>query len=192
MRSRTILIALTAALTAAFSATAGATDVDLQAADGITPRATYTRPGQPGPGMLLVHQCNMDRSSWQGFTLRLVDAGVHVLALNLRGFGDSGGEGMRGEGGFGGFMQKSTADVDMAYDYLMNQPGVDGGRVGVGEASCGAMLTVKGSSTAPRVNMLTPGMAPNSMPPMRPATKIISAVGSRKSACVPARKSTIS
>ena len=60
-------------------------------ADGTALKATYMSPGQPGPAMLLVHQCNMDRTSWSGIASQLVDAGVHVLTLDLRGFGDSGG-----------------------------------------------------------------------------------------------------
>ena len=120
---------------------ASATDVDLTTADGVKLKATYMSPGRPGPAMLLVHQCNMDRKSWQSIATQLTDSGVHVLTLDLRGFGESEGTGMRGEGGFGGFLAKSSADVDMAYDYLVNQSGVDGSRVAVGGASCGAMLT---------------------------------------------------
>jgi dienelactone hydrolase len=137
--TKTIAIA-----TFAFGAVAGfasATDVDLTAADGVNLKATYMSPGRPGPAMLLVHQCNMDRKSWQGIATKLSDAGVHVLTLDLRGFGESEGAGMRGEGGFGGFLAKSSADVDMAYDYLVSQSGVDGTTVAVGGASCGAMLT---------------------------------------------------
>ena len=47
------------------------------------------------------------------------------------------------------------------------------------------MVIVNGSRTAPRVSMFTPGMAPNSIPPSRPQTKIINPVGSVKSAAVP-------
>ena len=120
-------------------AAAQSTDVDLKASDGVTLKATYTSPGRPGPAMLLIHQCNMDRTSWSGISAALVDAGVHVLTMDLRGFGDSGGEGM--SGGFPNLMAKSVADVDMAFAYLVDQPGVDGSRVAVGGASCGAMLT---------------------------------------------------
>jgi hypothetical protein len=39
-------------------------DIDVLAADGARLRATYWSPGKPGPGMLLLHQCNMDRRAW--------------------------------------------------------------------------------------------------------------------------------
>ena len=133
---------------------ASSTDVDLKAADGTQLKATYTSPGQPGPGMLLIHQCNMDRTSWLGITEQLTAAGVHVLTMDLRGFGDSQGEGMQGEGGFPSFMQKASTDVDMAYQYLLEQTGVDGARTAIGGASCGAMLTASLAARQPAVKAL--------------------------------------
>lgn len=122
-------------------ATAAAMDIELKASDGTALKATYRSPGRPGPAMLLIHQCNMDRSSWDELATALVDTGVHVLTMDLRGFGESEGEGLQGAGGFQTFMQTSTTDVDMAYEYLIEQSGVDVSRVAVGGASCGAMLT---------------------------------------------------
>ena len=113
-------------------------DVDLRASDGVVLKATYSSPGRPGPGLLLIHQCNMDRTSWTSIADDLVGAGVHVLTLDLRGFGDSGGEGM--SGGFPTLLQKSAGDADMAFEYLASQSGVDGSRMGVGGASCGGMI----------------------------------------------------
>ncbi len=92
---RTVLIGMAIiGLAVVAPAAAQSTDVDLTASDKVNLKATYSSPGRPGPGMLLIHQCNMDRTSWSGMTAALVDAGVHVLTLDLRGFGDSGGEGM--------------------------------------------------------------------------------------------------
>ena len=139
MRPTTIFVAALLAVVAVIPAMAQSMDVDLKGADGVNLKGTYTSPGQPGPAMLLIHQCNMDRTSWQGITTQLVDAGIHVLTLDLRGFGDSEGEGM--SGGFPNLLMKSSGDVDIAFDYLVGKDGVDGSRVGVGGASCGAMLT---------------------------------------------------
>jgi len=121
------------------SALAQSMDIDLTSSDGVTLKGTYTSPGRPGPGMLLIHQCNMDQSSWDGLTSQLVGAGIHVLTIDLRGFGDSEGEGM--SVGFPNFLKKSSGDVDLAFEYLAGKDGVDGSRMGVGGASCGAMLT---------------------------------------------------
>ena len=76
-------------------ATAAAMDVELKASDGTALKATYRSPGRPGPAMLLIHQCNMDRSSWNELATALVDTGVHVLTMDLRGFGESEGEGLQ-------------------------------------------------------------------------------------------------
>ena len=139
MKATAFVAAALLTLIMAAPATAQATDVDLKAPDGVTLKATYTSPGRPGPAMLLIHQCNMDRSSWTGISSQLVDAGVHVLTMDLRGFGDSEGEGM--SGGFPNLLAKSAGDLDRALAYLVGQTGVDGSRIGVGGASCGAMLT---------------------------------------------------
>lgn len=64
MRYTTSVLAAAALLAlAALPATAGSMDVDLKASDGTMLKATYMSPGKPGPAMLLIHQCNMDRKS---------------------------------------------------------------------------------------------------------------------------------
>ena len=140
MRATRYILAAAMAFLMAAPAAAQSQDVDLTSADGTVLKATYMSPGQSGPAMLLVHQCNMDRTSWGGIAAQLVDAGVHVLTLDLRGFGESGGPPLR-EIGFQTFMQHAPGDVDVAFDYLAAQEGVDAERVGAGGASCGAMLT---------------------------------------------------
>ena len=146
MKRITFVVALILAVMVAAPALAQSKDVDLEAADGTTLKATYTSPRRPGgsfvfgPAMLLIHQCNMDRHSWNDISSSLVQAGVHVLTMDLRGFGDSGGEPLS-SAGFQNLLMKSPADLDMAYEYLTSQAGVDDSRVAVGGASCGAMLT---------------------------------------------------
>ena len=150
-----LVIAIAVSLSlGAIPAGAASTDVDLKAADGTVLKATYMSPGRPGPAMLLVHQCNMDRKSWGSIATPLVDAGVHVLTLDLRGFGDSGGKGIREAGGFPSFLETAKGDVDMAYEYLVSQKGVDKSRVAAGGASCGAMLTADLASRQPSIKAL--------------------------------------
>ncbi|MCZ6617154.1 MAG: alpha/beta fold hydrolase [Gammaproteobacteria bacterium] len=154
MRITTLITALTLVASIFVPAWAETMDVDLEATDGTRLKATYMSPGRPGPAMLLIHQCNMDRSSWSVITPSLVDAGIHVLTMDLRGFGDSEGDGLDGTGGFRSFMENSTADVDMAYAYLVGQAGVDNTRIAVGGASCGAMLTADLASRQSGVKVL--------------------------------------
>lgn len=139
---KAVICSIAAVLAVATFASAASqrSDIDIEGADGVMLKATYTSPGRPGPAMLLIHQCNMDRSAWDGLTEQLVGAGIHVLSMDLRGFGDSPGEPFSRET-FGDLMAKSPGDLDAAHAFLVAQDGVDGSRVGVGGASCGAMLT---------------------------------------------------
>jgi hypothetical protein len=63
------LLAIAAALSfaAGLSAEVQKKDVDIKAPDGVSLKGTYFSAGRPGPAMLLLHQCNMDRHAWDGF-----------------------------------------------------------------------------------------------------------------------------
>jgi dienelactone hydrolase len=139
---------------ASLAVASSATDLDVVASDGAKLKATYSSPGKPGPGMLLIHQCNRERSSWSALTDDLVAAGVHVLSMDLRGFGESPGEPMTSRESFQALMQKSPGDVDAALALLLSQQGVDASRVGAGGASCGAMLTADLASRDAKVKTL--------------------------------------
>ena len=115
--------------------------VDIKSADGVMLKGSYYDAGQPGPAMLLVHQCNMDRTSWESLARSLSGAGIHVLTFDLRGFGETPGEGLVSPESFPRLMKQSPPDVDAAYEYLLKQDGVDRSRVAVGGASCGVALT---------------------------------------------------
>ena len=74
------------------AAPAGGAPVSLRASDGTRLAATYYSAGEkPGPGILLCHQCNRDRSSWNELAEKLARAGFHVLTVDYRGYGQSGG-----------------------------------------------------------------------------------------------------
>ena len=66
-------------------------DVELKADDGTLLKATYHSPGKPGPAVLLLHMCNSQRKAWDGLAPLLVAKGIHVLTLDYRGYGESGG-----------------------------------------------------------------------------------------------------
>ncbi len=138
---RSLILSLALVLAAAPAALAAGDAVDITSADGVVLKGSYYDPGRPGPGMLLVHQCNMDRASWESLAGSLVGAGVHVLTFDLRGFGETPGEGLVSPESFPRLMQQSPPDVDAAYAFLLQQDGVDASRVGVGGASCGVALT---------------------------------------------------
>ena len=129
MKSLAIASATALLLATGLSAEVQRKDVDVKGADGVNLKATYFSPDRTGPAMILLHQCNMDRHAWDGLAKDLADAGFHVLTVDLRGFGESGGDRQQRD--------KWAADVDAAYAYLLAQKSVDKNRVAAGGASCG-------------------------------------------------------
>jgi dienelactone hydrolase len=143
------------------SAAAGAEvagkNVSLKASDGTKLAATYYSSGDAsGPGVLLLHQCNQDRSSWNGLATDLAGRGFHVLTLDYRGYGESGGKPYKqwtadDQREIGG---KWPGDVDTAFAYLKSQPGVRGEALGAGGASCGVNQSIQLARRHPEVKSL--------------------------------------
>ena len=118
--------------------------VSLEAPDGTALKASYFAADKPGPGLLLLHQCNRDRSAWAAFAARAAARGIHVLTLDYRGYGESGGQRFENYQEQGPVMQeKWPGDVDAAFAYLASQPGVDKNRIGAAGASCGVNQAVQ-------------------------------------------------
>lgn len=137
MRLVTLAAAATLSVALGWTADVQKKDVDIQAADGTNLKATYFSSGRPGPAMILLHQCNMDRHAWDGLAQDLAGAGFHVLTLDFRGFGESGGKTTDAAERRTMMQQKWPGDVDAAYAFLTSQKGVDKARLAAGGASCG-------------------------------------------------------
>jgi alpha/beta superfamily hydrolase len=120
--------------------------VDVSAPDGAKLKGTYYSPGKPGPGMLLLHQCNMDRKSWESLGTALAEHGVHVLAIDYRGYGESP---RRTSGG-----PTLSDDIDVAFESLVAQAGVNKDRLGAGGASCGVNNAVQLAKRTGRISAL--------------------------------------
>ncbi|MBI5957170.1 MAG: alpha/beta fold hydrolase [Chloroflexi bacterium] len=64
----------------------------ISASDGLVLRGTfYAAAVRPAPGVLLLHQRGSDRSSWDVLAQRLQALNYAVLAIDLRGYGETGG-----------------------------------------------------------------------------------------------------
>ena len=138
MKRLVIAAAAVLTVTAGLSAASQKKDVDIQATNETTLKGTYFSPGAPGPAILLLHQCNMDRHAWDGIASDLAEAGFHVLTIDYRGYGESGGEKYTNADQRRAAMKdKWPSDVDAAYAYLVAQKGVDKSRIAAGGASCG-------------------------------------------------------
>jgi dienelactone hydrolase len=131
--------------------------VELKAPDGIVLKATYFAAAKPGPGVLLLHQCNRQRKVWDDLAGRLAASGVNVLTMDFRGFGESGGtpfDKMPPEEINKSIEEKWPGDVDTAFRYLLAQPGVSRKIVGGGGASCGVNQAVQLAKRHPEVKSL--------------------------------------
>jgi pimeloyl-ACP methyl ester carboxylesterase len=125
------------------SKTAPSRVVDLKGTDGVALKATYFPAPRPGPALLLFHACNRDRSSWTAFATAAAARGFHALALDFRGFGESGGPRFEiGQQQQGIIEEKWPGDVDAAFAWLTSQAGVDKTRVAAAGASCGVNQSV--------------------------------------------------
>jgi tetratricopeptide (TPR) repeat protein len=124
--------------------------VDLKAPDGTPLKATYFAAARPGPGVLLLHQGNRARKSWDEVATRLAAAGINTLTIDLRIHGESGGtpvDQLRPE------QRKilyslTEDDADAGFHYLVSQTGVERDVIGIGMA--GAFGVVNGVETARR------------------------------------------
>lgn len=108
--------------------------------DSVLIRADYY-PGTSTKGAILLHMMPMTKSSWRDFAPFLVKEGYHVLAIDLRGHGESDG----GPDGYRQFTDRqhegSAHDIAAALDFL-KQRGVDVARLTLIGASIGANLVV--------------------------------------------------
>jgi dienelactone hydrolase len=101
--------------------------IDLKTPDGVVLKGTYYATAKPGPGVLLFHQSNRTRASWDDVPRQLAAAGINTLAIDERGYGESGGKKEARE-------LYHDADLDAAFEYLVSQPGVQHDVIGAGGA----------------------------------------------------------
>jgi len=65
--------------------------VAVKTPDGVTLKASYFAAARPGPGVLLFHQSNRMRQSWDDLARQMAAADIHTLTIDVRGYGESGG-----------------------------------------------------------------------------------------------------
>lgn len=120
--------------------------------DVILSGAFYPPAGGPAPAVLLLHQVGGQKEDWAQFATRLQAAGYAVLALDLRGHGESGGEAE---------WAAMAGDVARAWEVMVAQPEVDAERTAIVGASIGANLALVAGAGLPPVRavvLLSPGL----------------------------------
>lgn len=143
LRHAPLVLALSPALVAPSPVEAAAAKVTIQAPDGVELAATHFPAAKPGPGVVLLHMCNSDRSAWNGLGEKLAAAGIHAVALDYRGYGESGGVRHQDPAE----QQRNIdanwpGDVDAGLAFLAAQDGVDATRIGAAGGSCGVNQAV--------------------------------------------------
>ncbi len=126
---------------------------EIPGAEGLTLRGTFHPAGSPpAPGVLLLHMYGGSRVDWEGFAAALQQTGFTILAIDLRGHGETGGA---------EDWSLAQQDVAAAYAWLASHEGVDRQHVGVVGASIGANLAlVQGAhdTSVDAVALLSPGL----------------------------------
>ncbi len=113
--------------------------VDLKSTDGTLLKATYFSAGKPGPGVLLFHQANRTRTSWDGVARELAAAGIKTVTVDGRGHGESAGT--REDA-----IKKTPADMETFFQFLISQPDVQGDVIGL--AGAGSYGVINALETA--------------------------------------------
>jgi dienelactone hydrolase len=156
-RCSNILVPFLLALTCAAKPLPKPLTVNLTAPDGVILKATYFGAAKPGPGVLLLHQCDEQRKDWDVLAERLAASGINVLIVDYRGFGESGGtphDKMTPEEQQKIVTEFWPHDIDLAYSYLVWQVGVERDKIGAGGASCGVDNAIQLARRHPDVKVL--------------------------------------
>jgi dienelactone hydrolase len=109
-------------------------DVDFKSGDGTSLKGTYFAAAKPGPGVLLFHQSNRTRKSWDDLAAQLAAVGIHVLTLDSRAHGESGGKYDTEANRTAYWKTWWPSDLDATFQYLSSQAGVNREAIGAGGA----------------------------------------------------------
>ena len=94
--------------------------VDFKTADGTILKGTYFGAAKPGPGVLLFHQSNRTRKSWDDVAHQLAAAGINTLTVDADPNKTT--------------KQRWPSELDAAFEFLRSQPGVARNVIGIGGA----------------------------------------------------------
>ena len=145
--------------------TIGAQTVAIDSPDGVKIVGTFFESTKANsPAVLLLHQWQSDRHSYDDFARRLQAKGFNVLSIDGRGFGES----VKTADGKPVAPDRTDAavkgmlgDVGAAFDFLSKQKNVDPSRVGIIGASYGSSLAIIYAADNPKVKavaLLSPGL----------------------------------
>ncbi|HML22639.1 MAG TPA: alpha/beta fold hydrolase [Aggregatilinea sp.] len=122
----------------------GFNEIALETSDGVTLAGWYT-PTRNGAAIVLVHGAGNSREGVRRYADLLAGHGYGVLAIDLRGHGES-------EGAVNKLGWQGTRDIEAAAAYLQSQPGVE--RIGALGLSMGGEVLLGAASTVPAMQAI--------------------------------------
>jgi len=108
----------------------------------------------PIPAILLLHGYGEDRTAWKDFSKQLLNRGFAVMAMDLRGHGESRTKNQRpiqASPDWRTNLQEFPVDLDPALDFMKSQPRVDTRKMAVIGFDVGANLALIASGRFPEV-----------------------------------------
>ena len=136
---------------------AEARTVEITSTDGFRLVGTLRQNDRVDPGVLLLHQCNADRTMYDDLGDKLAAAGFRVLAIDFRGFGASIDDSFDlakspTEDDWQRARARFPEDVEAAYQYLVAQG--DGTVMSAVGASCGGGEQIALAAAHPQIKRL--------------------------------------
>ena len=139
--------------------------VVIDSPDGVKLVGTFLAADKPNsPALLLLHQWQSDRHSYDDFARQMQAKGFNVLAIDGRGFGESvktaDGKSIAAER-TDAAVKAMIGDVGAAFDFLAKQKNVDPAKIGIVGASYGSSLALIYAANDPKVAavvLLSPGL----------------------------------
>lgn len=120
--------------------------VEMTTPDQITLVGTYYPPQDAdAPTLLLLHMLGGDRRVWRDLGLSAQEDGFAALAIDLRGHGESGGE---------GDLAAMEGDIETALTWLRQQEKVAGERIAIIGASASANLALRAGMNETQVKAI--------------------------------------
>jgi len=125
--------------------------VTFEAPDGASLQGTFYSSTHPGPGLLVLHECNGNRQNYDQLATMLGTAGYSVLTLELRDHGVAGGRIAQRTPE----QQKTTAsDIEAALEFMKSQSIVNPRSLGVLASGCAVNEAVHASRRHPEIRAL--------------------------------------
>ena len=130
-------------------------EVTFRSADGFTLKGTFYSAEKPGPGLLLLHQCDGNRRIYDHLATMLNTARYNVLTFDFRGFGESqAGEYTDSTAQRQKVLDRMPGDIEAALSFLTSQSSVNPRAVGIVASNCAVNQAVHAGRHHPEIRTL--------------------------------------